>query len=105
MFAVLVDTTTRAGPSNGSPPAITVTSSSPVSRCGVSTSRSTYDAGTASSQTVCQMPDWAVYQISPRSSRCFPRAWNEVSDRSRTRTSRRPSPDSRASVTSRVKGR
>ena len=44
--------------------------------------------GRRSSQTVCQMPDWAVYQIVPRSSRCLPRACGAVSERSRTRTPR-----------------
>ena len=54
---------------------MTVTSSSASSRWGTSTSRSTYSRGTGSSHTVCQMPDWAVYQMVPRSSRCLPRAW------------------------------
>ena len=30
-------------------------------------------AGTASIHTVCQIPDWGVYQMPPRSSRCLPR--------------------------------
>ena len=74
--------------------ATTVTSSSAVSRWGTSTRRSTYSRGTGSSQTVCQMPDWAVYQILPRSRRCLPRACTPVSERSRTRTSSTFSPSS-----------
>ena len=64
--------------------------------------------GTDSSQTVCQMPDCAVYQIPPRSSFCLPRLWYPVSLMSRTRTTiscAASGEPANAPVTSRVKGR
>ena len=58
----------------------------PSSSRGTRSNRSTYRAGTASSQTVCQMPDWAVYQMPPRTSRCLPLLGPQLLERSRTRT-------------------
>ena len=62
-------------------------------------------AGTLSAHTVCQIPDWAVYQMPPRRSRCLPRAWWPVSLSSWTATTRTLASSPSASVMSQVNGR
>ena len=77
----------------------------PSSGRGSITSATTCSSGTVSSQTLCQMPLCAVYQMPPRASRCFPRSWVPASLGSHTHSATSFSPSASASVTSKQNGR